>query len=345
VLRGDDAAHINRLTDILVAHGCKSLSVVNVQLQVDPVFSSRLFPQLSALERLRQSAGSTANIPINVTTSGGIHGFFFVLPPNLPPFAAPFFTDTVKKIASEAKAVFWDIDVAQLPALDTPTEDDRRLISSLTFGRAERVNVSYQDDLPPSNTPAPDPVVLRHLQPDAFPLANELNASSTVAVRHMIEVMPQLKSLYVRARPPSPAGEVLGLLKTMGSDKKLGIVGSSVEWPGEGGVQWGEERDLLPEIGRLSVDPRVPDDPPDIASVAETVAVSVESLIALRGLSSVGVHAWGSTLLTTMDDDTAVRDGIQQEVDTRFPGGFINGFRIRTGSNVCGLHVSAERCV
>jgi len=326
--------------DILVAHGCKSLSVINAHLQGHTVLSSRLFPQLSALERLRRSAGSTANIPINIADGGS--GLHLQLPLALPFFPSPFLTETVKNFASRAASVQWDIDAAQLPALDTPTEDEKALVSSLTFSRAHAVSVRCTA-LPP-NTPSPDPALLRHLSPDSCPLARQLSVfggKGCVAAVHLAKAMPQMDILCVEGVSTPAEEEMLrGLLKATGTERSLSRVEVGMVGLGDGGLQWGEERerDLLPKISQLDVRVFVPN--AAAVDLPGTIVRSVESLIKLQGLRCV---TW-----TLRDVPSALTDGLcaalLQEVASRLAGGgLLGGFHIDAVAGHGLVTVTAEK--
>uniref|UniRef100_A0A7S1JWC6 Uncharacterized protein n=1 Tax=Vitrella brassicaformis TaxID=1169539 RepID=A0A7S1JWC6_9ALVE len=77
--------------------------------------------------------------------------------------------------------------------------------------------------------------------------------SALRAACYLAKLMPQVNEVGVYYS--APAGEVLGLLKAVGSGRKLARVHLYVDELGEGeaGLQWGDEWDLLPEIHHLEV--------------------------------------------------------------------------------------------
>ncbi|CEL94714.1 unnamed protein product [Vitrella brassicaformis CCMP3155] len=290
----DDWALLDQVKDMLRQHGSSLTSIKAtlsaIGIQRGPRY---LFPTLSALHRLNAAAGST---PQTLTLDfpdleacyvdrreGPLSFSLPFIDPLLPPNTSGVFADSMSRLASVIPSVHWRIpsNPQTLAALDTPTEDEKRLASTFTFSKATVVSVRC--DALPDNGPAPIPAILPHLPLDAHPNATRLEIHSGNR-RGVVELLA--------AKMPA-LGEVMGVLKAIGPDKKLTKVEVCVDGLGEGGLQWGEEKEQLPEIEQLEcfVVPDITGE--SLRASAEAAATTVGSLMKLRAIHKATVGFLG----------------------------------------------------
>ncbi|CEM21882.1 unnamed protein product [Vitrella brassicaformis CCMP3155] len=332
-----DRHGINRLRNVLVARGCRSLESVTLALDRHGLSSNSntidasIIPIMEAVESLVAAVGATRDILQAVTISNlRVSRFDVSLLDELPIYSSVFVKESLKQMASNAHEVRWLC--TQQNVIDSSigyvSETAREVASALTFSKAQRVIVgeAHGLTLPEGHQDPPRPAVLLHLKSAAMPKATTLRVGGAIACEvagMMASHMPALADVLVGSAVRE--GTVRQLLQTIGSGRRLQTFSCDVEHVGRDGLTLGDVASELPTIKKLAVNliATITTNLDDINDAAEGAFASVASLLRVRGLEKLELR-----LVCFLGFNDELRAELRQLVTDRCPNDVIGRFKV-----------------
>ncbi|CEM01756.1 unnamed protein product [Vitrella brassicaformis CCMP3155] len=264
------ARGLERLQAVLVDRGCRSIKKLSMKLK-DSFIDSHIFATLSAIETFARAVSVRPDIPVDISIFDTSNAFDLSLLCGVPtrPEPSPFVQKHIQQLAAKAHTV----SPAILPnhttnPLDTPSPAAIALAQSLTFLKAERVEVMRSQ----VGLDA-DPLVIDSMPNNAFPAASSLSihdSNGHVIARKLLTKMPAVKRIELWH---STEEQAVGVLQAVGGERELECFeATSVTDVGEGGLTWGDMADQLPTITVLDSSVEVPRDLGDGDALASSAS-------------------------------------------------------------------------